>query len=119
MSTVIESELVESIEELLIPFQFVFIEDGTEHTVSDKDLNSQESALGYAKKEFLNNGMDIQTIIFQTYARGLNINDVVAIVLPNYKIPIDLTKNRVIVTEITTEYLGAKALDTITGIRYD
>ena len=119
MSTVIESELVDSIEELLTPFQFVFIDGGENHSVSDKDLNSQEAALGYAKKEFLNNGMDIQSITFQTYARGLNVNDIISIVLPEYKIPIDLTKNRVIVTEIETQYIGAKALDTIKAIRYD
>ena len=100
-------------------FKFIFNEDGIEQFVSDKDLNSQESAEGFALKEFLENGMSKQTITFKTYARGLDMNDIISIILPEYKIPIDLTKNRLIVKEVSTEYIGAKTLDTIKAVRYD
>lgn len=93
--------------------------EGAEFSVSDKDLNSIEVARGYAIKMLLTRDMDIQTITFKTYSRGLDINDIVSIVLPEYNIPNDITKNRIIVTEVATEYVGAKALDTIKGIRYD
>ena len=119
MSTVINSEKVDSIDELLPSFKFTFIENGKEQIVSDKDLNSQESAEGYANKQFLEEGMSKQTITFKTYSRGLNMNDIISIILPDYKIPIDLTKNRLIIKEIATEYIGAKTLDTIKAIRYD
>ena len=119
MSTIINSEKVDNIEELLPSFKFVFNEEGVEQIVSDKDLNSLEAAEGFANKEFLLNAHDMQTITFKTYARGLNINDVISIILPEYKIPIDRTKNRLIVTEISTEYVGAKTLDIIKGVRYD
>ena len=119
MSTIINSEKVDSIDELLPSFRFVFIEDGIEQNVSDKDINSHASAEGYAKAEFLRNGMDVQTVDFKTYSRGLNINDIISVILPEYKIPIDLTKNRLIVVEISTEYSGAKTFDSIKAIRYD
>ena len=119
MSTIVTSSKIEQIEELLPSFRFVFVKDSKEQSVSDKDLNSKEAAEGFAKKEFLKNGMDTQEITFKTYARGLNMNDVISIILPEYKIPIDLTKNRLIVRDVVSEYVGAKTLDTIKAIRYD
>lgn len=121
MSTVIKSTTVKSgsIEETLTPFRFTYNINGSTKSISDKDLNSIESATGYATKEFLLNGTDVQTVTFQTYARGLNVNDIISIILPEYKIPVNLTKNAFIVRKIVTLYVGAKALDTITGVRYD
>lgn len=92
---------------------------GVEMNISDKDLNSKEVALSYAVKMFLTKGMDTEQIIFKTYSRGLNINDIISIVLPEYRIPKDLTRNRLIVREIKVDYSGAKAVDVITGVRYD
>lgn len=121
MSTIINSSTVSSasIEEILPSYMITFNVDGAEHIVTDKDLNSEESANGYAIAMFLSEGMDNQKVTFQTYSRGLNINDIISIYLPEYKIPIDLTKNKFIIREINTSYVGAKTLDTIVGVRYD
>jgi len=108
-----------TIEETLPSFKFTYNPEGLEKIVNDKDLNSEESALGYAKKEFLYSGTDNQTITFKTYARGLHLNSIITLSLPEYAIPIDLTKHRFIVTGVSTEVIGAKNVDMITGVRYD
>lgn len=113
------STTVENIEETLVPFKFTFDENGLEQTISDKDLNSESACTGYARKEFMENGMDVQEVTFSTYSRGLNINDIVSIVLPDYNIPVNLSKNNFIVMDIVTSMVGAKMLDTIKGVRYD
>lgn len=117
--TTITSTTIENIEDILEPFEFIFNASGLEKSVTDKDLNSESAALGYATKEFLENGCNVQTVTFQTYARGLNVNDIISIILPQYKIPVDLSKHRFIITGITTEYNGAKTTDVIKGVRYD
>lgn len=119
--TVINSGLVSSasIEEILPSFKMTFDIEGSEHTVTDKDLNSEEAVLGYATAIFLTEGTNNQKVTFQTYSRGLNVNDIIKINLPDYKIPVDLTHDRFIIKEITTSYEGAKTVDNIVGVRYD
>lgn len=103
-----------------IPSYVVVLDpDGTTQSVSDKDLNSEEAVEYYAIKEYLENGTDNETITFTTYSRGLDVNDIVSVMFPEYKIPRDLTKNRIIIRKVKVSYVGAKALDTITGVRYD
>lgn len=115
-STTVDSN---TIEETLPSFRFVYNEDGLENTVTDKDLNSEEACIGYANREFLLNGTDIQTISFTTYARGLSLNGIVTIVLPEYNIPVDLSKNKFIVKEVQSDYIGSRSVDLIKGVRYD
>ncbi len=119
MPTIINSEKVDSIEELLPSFRFIYNSDGITKSISDKDLNSKESAEGHAKKLFLEMGNDIESVTVKTYSRGLRLNDVISVMLPEYKIPKDLTKNKFIVRKVITEYKGATTYDTIIGVRYD
>ncbi len=119
MSFVIDSQKVDKIEELLPSFRFVFNANGVLENVSDKDLNSLEAAKGYSNRQFLISGNDVQTTVCKTFSRGLRMNDIIQILLPEYKIPIDMTKNLFIVRKVVTEYSGAKTFDTITGVRYD
>ncbi len=100
-------------------FIIIFNENGQEIKVSDKDINSENVAVGYAKKVYMENGMDLQSIQFGTYARGLNADDIISVILPEYNVPKDLTKSRFVIKEIRTEYIGKTAYDTITGERYD
>ena len=119
MPTIINSTNLESVTPLLPSFVFTFDADGETHTVSDKDLNSEEAVHSYAVKKFLTEGMDIQTIVVKSYPRVLNINDIISISLPEYKIPIDLSKHRFIVTSKIGEYKGGISTESITGVRYD
>lgn len=104
---------------LALSFKVVFDETGTAKNIDDDLINSQVAATFAARKMFLKEAYAKQEVSFEAPASGLDINDIIIVSAPEFKIPNNLIKNRFIIKEITTRLSGALALDIIKAVRYD
>jgi len=92
---------------------------GSSKTINDANILDENTATLRGEAEFLENGMDMQTVTFTTYYTHLQVGDIIKISAPSYRVPKELNKDRFIVDSIKSTFQGAKALNVVKAVRYD
>ncbi|RLA75843.1 MAG: hypothetical protein DRG78_20155 [Epsilonproteobacteria bacterium] len=109
-------------EELQSKFEYeiVFEEvEGISKTINDENILDEATATLRADAEFLEYGMDKQTVTFTTFYTHIGVGDIIKISAPSYRVPKELNKDRFIVESVKSVFKGAKAINEIKGVRYD
>ena len=88
-------------------------------SINSIDILNEDIARLRADAEFLEYATDRQEVTFRTYYMHANINDVISISAPDYRIPKDLSKDRFLIKSIKSTFVGAKATMEIKAVRYD
>ena len=92
---------------------------GESKEINESFLVDETSAKNRAKAEFLEYGYDKQVVEFETYFSDININDIIVVYAPSYRIPAELNKDRFIVKSISHIYQEGKLKSKIKAVRYD
>ena len=92
---------------------------GTSKTINDENVLDANIAILRGNAEFLEFGLDQQTVTFSTFYTHLGVGDIVKISAPSYRVPKELDKDRFIVESVKSTFQGAKALNEVKGVRYD
>ena len=87
--------------------------------IKDNRIINENISDERAKSEFLENGYIKQVVEFTTDFIDLEINDIISIYAPSYRIPKELNKDRFIV-KLVEHYFTSNSIKTkIRAVRYD
>ena len=115
----VKSQKIQNSETFLYSGVFSIDREGEEKEIFESYIANDSSAQLRAIAEFLENGYDKQEVEFETYFIDLDINDIISIYAPSYRIPAELNKDRFIVKSISHIYQEGKLKSKIKAVRYD
>ena len=95
------------------------LENGVTKAIEEPNLLDNATADARAKAIFLSEGYINQTVEFTTYYTDLELNDIIAIYAPTYRVPRELNKDRFIIQNIKHYFKDGYLKSKITAIRYD
>ena len=116
---IIKSQKIETSQTHLYSAVFEIDRSGESKEINESYLVDETSAENRAKAEFLEYGYDKQIVEFETYFSDVNINDIISIYAPSYRIPAELNKDRFIVKSISHIYQAGQLKSKIKAVRYD
>lgn len=93
--------------------------DGGVKEIHDARIINEEMADERGKAELLEHGYNKQVVEFTTILSHVNINDIIAISAPSFRVPRELNKNRFIVKSIEHSITPSSITTKITAVRYD
>jgi len=100
-------------------FAFEINRSGEVKKVVNQFIINENIAKLRAIAEFLENGYDKQIVEFETYFVDVNINDIISIYAPNFRVPAELNKNRFIVKNVKHYFKNSELKTRIKAVRYD
>lgn len=118
MTTVKSTAIADTIKPFEIDIEFSGI-NAQKKAITSDDILDEEIARIRAKAELLEFATDKQEVTFKTYYVHANINDIISISAPDYRIPKDLSSDRFLIKSIKSTFSGAKATTEIKAVRYD
>jgi hypothetical protein len=92
---------------------------GTKKEIKDDFIIDDNIARERVKAEFLEYGYTKQVVEFTTYFMDMNINDIIKVYAPSYRIPSALNKDRFIVKSIKYYFDNGTLKTKIKAVRYD
>ena len=87
--------------------------------INDERVLNETIAEKIARAEFLDNGYTNQVVEFTTDFTDLQINDIISIYAPTYRIPRELNKDRFIVKRVEHIFQDGFIKSRIKAVRYD
>ena len=93
--------------------------DGGVKKIHDARIINEQMADERGKAELLEHGYKKQVVEFTTILSHVNINDIIAISAPSFRVPKELNKNRFIVKSVEHSITPGSIITKISAVRYD
>ena len=87
--------------------------------ITEPLINTEGQATRRAMSEFIKHAMKTQSVTFTTFFTDLHINDIIALKVPEKRIPRELNKDRFIVKKVTHNIDTDAITTTLEVERYD
>jgi len=115
----IRSKKIKKTKTFLYIGAFEIERDGSVKTIKDDFITDENTAQLRAIAEFLEYGYNKQVVEFETYFVDVNINDIIKVYAPSYRVPVELNKDRFIVKNVKHYFKNSEIRTRIKAVRYD
>ena len=93
--------------------------EGVSKEIQEHRIINEDTARERAKAEFLENSYTRQNVTFTVSYADVEINDIISVYAPSFRVPSDLKKDKFIVKKVKHSVKDGALRTTIEALRYD